>query len=45
MRNGRYGMIFHENTGLYQNTRRYVLDKLQKHPARFVVALNTLDKF
>ena len=24
---------------------RYVLDKLQKRPVRFLVALNTLDKF
>ena len=24
---------------------RYILDKLQKRPVRFLVALNTLDKF
>ena len=32
-------------TGQPQNTGRNVLDKLQKRPVSFLVALNTLDKF
>ena len=52
MRNGRYGLVFHENHPPYkhiQDSNKTLEDTFlisyKKSPVRFLVALNTLDKF